>query len=108
MAGGLHPILALAKSGASNDPVADYEQSKDWVKLRWGDPDAIIGAESMMPAAGANGMEGAADGQQASQADNGEDTPGRVKAYWQMRNGRKVLIDSYTKRTNPSGGERPE
>ena len=106
MAGGLHPILALAKSGASNDPVADYEQSKDWVKLRWGDPDAIIGAEGMMPAAGANGMEGAADGQQASQADNGEDTPGRVKAYWQMRNGRKVLIDSYTKRTKPE--VRPE
>ena len=37
---GLHPTIALAKSGISSDPVADFENSKAYMKLRWGDPDA--------------------------------------------------------------------
>lgn len=37
---GLHPILALSKCGLSADPVSDYEMSKGYIKLRWGDPDA--------------------------------------------------------------------
>ena len=37
---GLHPVIALAKSGLSADPVNDYEQSKGYMRLRWGDPDA--------------------------------------------------------------------
>lgn len=37
---GLHPELAFARSGVSNDPVADYKASEAWLKLRWGDPDA--------------------------------------------------------------------
>lgn len=36
---GLHPELAFAKSGVSNDPVADVAKSKGYLKLRWGDPD---------------------------------------------------------------------
>lgn len=36
---GLEPTLALAKSGLSYDPVADYAVSKKWMRLRWGDPD---------------------------------------------------------------------
>ena len=37
---GLHPIIALAKSGLSSDPVSDYEASRGYMTLRWGDPDA--------------------------------------------------------------------
>lgn len=40
MAGGMHPILAMSKSGASSDPVSDYEMSKDYIRLRWGSTDA--------------------------------------------------------------------
>lgn len=36
---GLSPVLALAKSGVSADPVADYEASKPWMLMRWGDPE---------------------------------------------------------------------
>ena len=36
---GLHPTLALAKSGISADPVSEYELSKDYMRLRWGDPE---------------------------------------------------------------------
>lgn len=39
LAAGLHPTLALAKSGISADPVSDFELSKGYMKLRWGDPD---------------------------------------------------------------------
>lgn len=35
---GLAPTIALAKSGISADPVADYEASKPWMTMRWGDP----------------------------------------------------------------------
>ena len=37
---GLHPIIALSKSGLSADPLGDYEASKGYMRLRWGDPDA--------------------------------------------------------------------
>ena len=40
VAGGMHPILAMQKTGVSADPVGDYEMSKGYMKLRWGDPDA--------------------------------------------------------------------
>ena len=36
LASGLAPELAFAKSGISNDPVADVEMSKKWLDLRWG------------------------------------------------------------------------
>ena len=38
MAAGMHPVLALSKSGASNDPVSDYQMSESWLKMVWGDP----------------------------------------------------------------------
>ena len=38
MAAGLHPELAAAKSGVSNDPVADIQMSEEYIKMRWGDP----------------------------------------------------------------------
>ena len=36
LASGFAPELAFAKSGISNDPVADVEMSKKWLDLRWG------------------------------------------------------------------------
>lgn len=39
MASGLHPELAAAKSGISNDPVKDIQMSEKWLKMVWGDPD---------------------------------------------------------------------
>ena len=40
LASGLHPELAAAKSGISNDPVADIAMSEKYLKMIWGDPDA--------------------------------------------------------------------
>lgn len=40
VAAGYHPVIAMSKSGVSADPVADYEASKGYMRLRWGDPDA--------------------------------------------------------------------
>ena len=110
MAGGLAPVLALSKSGASSDPIADYEQSKEWIKLRWGDPDAVVADPTMQPQqpTGASPLEGAKDGNFSG---NGGSTPGQVSAYYQTRNGKRVLIDSYQKRVKPKvrqAEEKPE
>ena len=40
LASGLHPELAAAKSGISNDPVSDMQMSEKYLKMIWGDPDA--------------------------------------------------------------------
>ena len=40
MAAGLHPELAAAKSGISNDPVKDMKMSEDYLRMVWGDPKA--------------------------------------------------------------------
>ena len=40
LAAGVHPELAAAKSGISNDPVKDMKMSEKWLKMVWGDPDA--------------------------------------------------------------------
>ena len=45
MAAGLHPELAAAKSGISNDPVKDMKMSEQYLKLIWGDPEAAVKAE---------------------------------------------------------------
>ena len=38
MAAGLHPELAAAKSGISNDPVKDMKMSEKWLEMIWGNP----------------------------------------------------------------------
>jgi len=38
LAAGMHPVLAAAKSGVSNDPVADMAMSEPYLKMVWGDP----------------------------------------------------------------------
>ena len=45
LAMGLHPELALKKSGLSNDPVSDIKMSEKYLKMIWGDPDAAVKAE---------------------------------------------------------------
>ena len=46
LASGLAPELAFAKSGISNDPVADVKMSEKYLKMVWGDPDAADKAEA--------------------------------------------------------------
>lgn len=45
MAAGLHPELAAAKSGLSNDPVKDMKMSEQYLKMIWGDPTKVDEAE---------------------------------------------------------------
>lgn len=41
LSAGMHPELAAAKSGISNDPVADTKMSEKYLKMVWGDPDKV-------------------------------------------------------------------
>lgn len=45
MAAGLHPELALAKSGISNDPVKDAAMSEKYIEMIWGDPTKAVQTE---------------------------------------------------------------
>lgn len=45
MSAGLHPELAMAKSGISNDPVKDAKMSEKYIKMIWGDPETAVAAE---------------------------------------------------------------
>ena len=45
MAAGMHPELAAAKSGISADPVKDMKMSEKYLKMVWGDPEAVVSAE---------------------------------------------------------------
>ena len=46
LAAGMHPELAFAKSGISNDPVADIKMSEKYLKMVWGDPDKVDKTEA--------------------------------------------------------------
>ena len=73
VASGLHPELAAAKSGISNDPVADIAMSEKWIKLMWGDPDAPKPEENAQnPQAGA-GAPGGDSGSGSSESYGEED-----------------------------------
>lgn len=52
MAAGLHPELAAAKSGISNDPVKDMKMSEEWLKMVWGDPKEKAKEEKQADATG--------------------------------------------------------
>lgn len=72
MAAGLHPELAAAKSGISNDPVKDMKMSEKWLEMIWGNPEKVVQAEQT------NGGQGKAEIIE-SDNDNGEnDTGGAV------------------------------
>ena len=45
MAAGLHPELAAAKSGISNDPVKDMKMSEKYIEMIWGNPSKAVEAE---------------------------------------------------------------
>lgn len=69
MAAGLHPELAAAKSGISNDPVKDMKMSADYLKMIWGDPAKVDETEQT------NGGQGEANITE-SDNDNGENATG--------------------------------
>ena len=39
LASGLHPLLAMQKSGISNDPISDYAMSKPYIEMIIGNPE---------------------------------------------------------------------
>lgn len=41
LSAGMHPELALAKSGISNDPVSDLKMSEPYMRMIWGDPTKV-------------------------------------------------------------------
>ena len=45
MAAGLHPELAAAKSGISNDPVKDMQMSEKYIEMIWGNPQKVVNAQ---------------------------------------------------------------
>lgn len=66
LAMGMHPELALKKSGLSSDPVSDVKMSEKYLKLIWGDPDKKVEEE----------QQGNPDGEAVvieDDQDNGED-----------------------------------
>lgn len=71
LAAGLHPELALKKSGLSNDPVSDIKMSEKYLKMIWGDPDEKVKAEE----AGVDNGEGEA-GIEETDNFNGENEAG--------------------------------
>ena len=69
MSAGLHPELAAAKSGISNDPVKDMKMSEKWLEMIWGNPEKVAEAEQT------NGGQGEAEIIE-NDADNGENETG--------------------------------
>ena len=69
MAAGLHPELAAAKSGISNDPVKDMKMSEKYIEMIWGNPNKVDKAEQT------NGGKGEAEIVE-DDADNGENETG--------------------------------
>ena len=45
MAAGMHPELAMAKSGISNDPVKDAAMSEKYIEMVFGNPNKVDEAE---------------------------------------------------------------
>ena len=69
MAAGLHPELAAAKSGISNDPVKDMKMSEKWLEMIWGNPEKVVQSEQT------DGGQGEAEIVE-SDNDNGENETG--------------------------------
>ena len=129
LAAGMHPELAAAKSGISNDPVSDIKMSEKYLKLIWGDPDAAeaideqvlgetVGEEQALEGERLQGQKsdqsaldeilskGQIAAMQAAQQD--KPTEGRVRSYIQRRNGRKIIINGYERVSKKSTERTPE
>ena len=72
IAAGLHPELAAAKSGISNDPVKDMKMSEKWLEMIWGDPTKVVSAEQT------NGGKGEANITESDNNNGENDTGGAV------------------------------
>ena len=72
MASGLHPELAMAKSGISNDPVKDAAMSAKYIEMIWGDPTKAVEAEQT------NGGQGEAQIIEEDRNNGENDTGGAV------------------------------
>ena len=91
MSAGLHPELAMAKSGISNDPVADVKMSEPYLKLVWGDPDNPMGTTEIMQ----DGTVMQSGGSAEDQGGNGDTSTSSeagghagetyIEGYWQRR-----------------------
>ena len=69
LASGVAPVLALAKSGVSNDPQSDYTLSKKYMDMIWGDPDEVEKAKELAMEQGS-----ALNPEQQAQTEEGEAT----------------------------------
>lgn len=72
MAAGLHPELAAAKSGISNDPVKDMKMSEKWLEMIWGNPEKVVKAEQT------DGGQGEADIEESDSFNGENETGGSV------------------------------
>ncbi len=110
LSAGMHPELAASKSGVSNDPVADIKMSDKYLKMIWGDPDALPEDEMLGESMGeeyglqANAQRGAQAQANLDEKDwlvnstgNGN-RDGITDSYYHIRNGRKELVNAYKKR----------
>ena len=109
LSAGMHPELAAAKSGVSNDPVADMKMSEKYLKMIWGDPDAMpdeLGMESEGLEYGlqANEYRGAQAQANLDEKDwlvnstGSGNRDGITDSYYRYRNGRKEMVSAYKKR----------
>lgn len=109
LASGMNPELAAAKSGISNDAVADIAMSEPWLKMIWGDPFAPkdeVGLTSPEPAApfAPTATEGQPEEPRGEVTTAAKDNiKGTVTTYTQTRNGRKVQISGYVRKAR--GGQ---
>lgn len=72
MSAGLHPELAAAKSGISNDPVKDMKMSEKYIEMIWGNPEKVVQAEQT------NGGKGEADIVESDSFNGENETGGSV------------------------------
>ena len=109
----MHPELAAAKSGISNDPVADMEMSEPYLKLIWGDPDDPMGLMYALDGQREVGEVGDQANTDERLVQRSPKTPrsnntstgkvaGNVDGYIQRRNGREVWINGYKRTTKGS------
>lgn len=93
--GGFHPILAMKKSGVSNDPDKDFEMSKEYLAMKVGNPETQMGfavgtGAQLQPGEAGGGdsaAEGGAQGYAGGNPDAGQTEPNTqgahyVRGYW--------------------------
>lgn len=109
LSAGMHPELAAAKSGVSNDPVADIKMSEKYLKMIWGDPDAMPLEEYAPESEGleyglqANSNRGAQAQANLDEQDwlvnksSSGNRDGITDSYYRVRNGRREMVSAYKK-----------